>query len=127
MKLELADPLLHINDIWKVWIQQVLIGAFQPPEPWRVDTVSKVKSNGADRRPIANTEPDRVNHVVEVLEISLFYPKRDVVEVRINVAGVVEEHTADVIADQRKAKLGVINQQRLAADRKSGQKITRTG
>ncbi len=65
--------------------------------------------------------------VVKVLQIFLAEPQTDFVYGRIHVPQVVEQHAAQVIADQWEAQLYRVHEQRIAADGKAGGQIARPG
>src|SRR5437016_189925 len=84
------------------WVieQQLLVSAFQSHEAWRINTVCEIQPNRTHRRPVANAEPGGVDHIIEIRQTFLAYPKRDFAETRINVSHVMKDHAVDVVPNQ---------------------------
>ena len=57
----------------------------------------------------------------------MIHAEADLSEARIHVAGIMEQYTTDVIADQRKPQLERIDEQGFTAHRESGKEIPRAG
>src|ERR1017187_3743002 len=112
--LKVADPLLLALARWAglhARIQQVLISAFETEILRPVDAVPQIHAQRPHRRLVAYAEAHRVHHVVEVALSALVLAQREVAEAGVDVAHIVEEHAADIVADQGEAKLGLIEQQ----------------
>src|ERR1035441_1702243 len=95
--------------------QQLFLGSLEAVEVRGIDAIAKVDAERADGCAIADAEAHRVDHVIEVLDAVLAGAEGDVVERGIDVAHVVIEHAADVIADQGKAQLVLVEEQGVAA------------
>ena len=67
-----------------------MIAAVQTFETGRIDTVSQIDPDRPHGRPIANTEADRVNRVVEVGQVSLVEAEGYIAQARVDIAEVVE-------------------------------------
>src|SRR5581483_3717721 len=51
--------------------QELLIGAGQAVEGWRVDAISKVKAHGPQGRAVAHAESGGMHHVIEIRQAVL--------------------------------------------------------
>src|SRR2546430_10379694 len=100
MKLESAN-LLHRRN--RRPIHQVLHRALQSEKARRVRTERKIEANRPDRRTVANSETDRLHHVIKVAKILLAEAQAELIERAVYVARIVEKHAAHVIAIERKA------------------------
>jgi hypothetical protein len=76
VELESTDSLLHELHTGQVRIQQLLVRSFQSHELRRVHTIREIKAYGTDWSAIADPEANRVNHIVEVFQVTLFEPER---------------------------------------------------
>src|SRR5438309_1739454 len=92
--------------------QVLLIGCLEADKVWRIDAVCEVHAHRANRRAVANADTDGVNHVIEIVVAALRLAKRKVAETGVDIPGIVEEHAAEVIANQRKTQLRLIEEQR---------------
>ena len=92
----------------------------------RIDAVGEIEAQRDRRGSVANAEAHRVNHIVEIRWIALIRAERNFAEARIDVARVFKQHAVDVRAVQRKAQFRVVEKQSGAAQRKSGERISRT-
>ena len=86
----------------------------------RIQRVREVRANRTHRRLITQAEAHVLHRVVEVLQILLMKPQRKIVEAAIHVADIVKQHPLNIRADQRKAQLDIIREQRVAPQREAG-------
>ena len=115
--------------------KQLLATALEADKPRRVQTVAEIEPHGPHRRAIAQTETDRVDHVIKLIarrpagrrDGVLTAPKTDSMQTRIDVARVVEQDTADILADQREPQFHAVDEQGPAADGKSRRRVPRSG
>src|SRR5579871_5990663 len=124
VKLEDTDALHHGRAPAE---QELVLRALKPEEAWGVGAERKVDAHRPDGRAISNAEAEALHRVVEVLEIALPEAQADSIDVRVDVAQIVEEHAPDVFPEQRKSQLQGIYEQRVPADRKPGLEIARPG
>ena len=61
-----------------------------------------------------------VNHVVEILQISLRGAERDIADASVDIPGIFEQDAADVLPDERKTQFHIVEQDRIATQRESG-------
>src|ERR1017187_9565249 len=108
-------------------VDQVLQASFETKEARRVDAVRQVHPDGADGRTIANPEAHGLNHVIEILKVALAHAEREIAEAGIGVTGIVKQHAADVLAHQREAQLGLVEEDRGAPQREAGHRVARSG
>ena len=107
-------------------VQVILLSSFQSKEPRCIRAKREVHSNRPNRCTIANSHPSRLHQVIEILQISLPESKAEITKPAINVPRIVENHTVQIIAIQRKAKLRVVNKKRITSQRKPGCQIARS-
>src|ERR1017187_4149771 len=106
---------------------QLLGGSLEAVEIRRIDTVPQVHTERPDRGAVANPKADSMHHVVEILEVMLIGAEGQVFEAGVDIAHVVVEDTADVVADQRKAELGLVEQESAAAQGEASAGVAGTG
>src|SRR5215472_17290452 len=123
-ELKFADALYRLD---RAVVDQIQVRPFQTIECRRIQTVSQIQTHRPNGRAIPDAEPDGLHHVVEVLQVALVKAERDAAQVRIDIAHVMDQHTMDVIADQREMKLGGVEQQGIASYGKSGFQVAGTG
>src|ERR1700759_3781833 len=124
MKLERVDFLIAQRALIR---QQLIEGSLESEKARCVGAQANVDANGSDGRLVANAEADALHHVSEILIVALAKAEADVAHVVIDVAHIVKQYAADVIAEQRKAQFRRMNQQSVAAQRKSSFEIARPG
>src|ERR1051325_9539965 len=107
-------------------LEQLQRSALESLEARRIDAVREIQSHGSDRCFVAQSESRGVHHVVEIGKAVLPGAERNVAQRGINVPRVVEQHAADVVADQGEPKLHVIEEQRVSTQRESCGKRSRT-
>src|ERR1035441_8577762 len=120
--LKAVDPLLLALARWAglyARIQQILISAFETEILRAVDAVPQIHAQRPHRRLVAYAEAHRVHHVIEILYIALLLAQGEIIQIGVDIAHIVEEHAADIVADQWKPKLRLIEHQEIAAQRKS--------
>src|SRR5512135_2136413 len=86
----------------------------RPGEPYklrRIDAVRQIHPDRSNRRAVADSKSHRVNHVIEVLQIALMHTEGNFIEARIDVAEIVKEHASHIVADHRKTKLGLMEEE----------------
>src|SRR6185437_5647322 len=128
MKLKLIDALRNYRQGGAyVGIEEILQRSFITPEARRVGAEGKIHANRPNRSVIADAESNRVNHVVEILEIILPEPKADVTNVAVDVSGILKQHAANVIANQRESEFQVIHQHGVATQWESSLQIPGSG
>src|SRR5579862_8490233 len=127
MKLENIDSLR--NDRWhrnsrrrvrRPAVQNFIDVALAAHETRRVRTEREVGAHRANRRTVPDTESEPLYGVIEVLQISLAEAEADVFQIVIHVPEIVEQHTAQIVAEERKPELGGIVEQRISSDREAG-------
>ena len=89
---------------------QILLRSIEAEKTWRIHTISQVHPQRSHRRAVANTKANRVHHVVEILQTSLAPAERKILQAGIDVPGIVEEYARDIVADQRKPQLGLVEE-----------------
>src|ERR1039457_3297383 len=100
--------------------EQLFLGSLEAVEVRRIDAVAEIDAERADGGAIADAEADGVDHVIEVLDAVLVGAEGDVVEGGIDVAHVVIEDAADVVADQGEAELVLVEEEGVAAEGEAG-------
>ena len=100
--------------------------ALETIEVWGIDAVPQVQTEWSDRSAITNSEANSVHHVIEVLQITLAEPKIDVLDFVVNIAHIVKQDAAEIVADQGEAQFGGMEQERVASERKPCFDIART-
>ena len=53
-----------------------------------------------------------MHHVIEIVKVALVRPEGEIAQARIEVAAIVKQHPSNILADQREAQLGLVEQQR---------------
>src|SRR5579884_2608267 len=104
----------------RVALNQLRHGAMKANERRWIDAVGQIDAKRPDGRAVPDSKPGGVDHVIEILKISLCGPKRHIAKGRINVSHVVENDAPDVFAQQRKAQLRAVEEERVAAEREPG-------
>src|ERR1035441_4653408 len=107
--------------------EQLVLGSLEAIEVRGIDGIAEVDAERADGGAITDAEADGVDHVIEVLHTVLAGAESDVVEGGIDVTHVVIEDAADVVADQGEAQLVLVEEQGVAAERKTGGHIAGAG
>ena len=106
---------------------QFLVSSLQAEIGRRIDAVGQVDADRADGRAVADAEAGGVHHVIEILHVALVDAEGDAAEVAVDVAHVVENDAVDVVAQQREAQLGGVEEQRVAAEMEAGLEVARAG
>src|ERR1700733_819800 len=75
-----------------------------------IDAVGEIRADGSYRRAIANSNTHVMDHVVEILPVVLVKAERYVAHAGIDVAHVVEQHPLNILPDERKAQLDIVNE-----------------
>ena len=101
-------------------LQQLLRRAAKTHVRGRIDAVSEVQANRANRRTIADTKACGMNGVVEVLKIFLAEAERNVADAAEDVSHVMEEDPLYVGCDEWEAQLDIVEEQRVAAEWETG-------
>src|SRR5205809_7662231 len=65
--------------------------AFASKKPWRVDAIRQIHTKRPYRRSITDAKTNRVDQVVEMLDIELVETGREVVEGGLAVGGVLKD------------------------------------
>src|SRR5258708_21663697 len=105
---------------------QILQRAGESVEAGRIGTIAQVDAQGTDRCAVANSEADRMHHVIEVRVILLAKAKTHRTDIRIDVSHIVKQYAADVFANQRETQLGGVKQHGGASQRETGFEIPRS-
>src|SRR5689334_12107749 len=79
-------------------IEQVRLRSLESEKSRRIDIPSQVDPHRSHRRPVPDTEPDGVHHIVKIAVAPLLHTKRHVADTRIYVAHIVKEYAADIVA-----------------------------
>ena len=105
----------------------MFLGSLEAIEVRGIDAVAEIDAQRADGGAIADAEADGVDHVIEVLDAVLAGAEGDVVEGRIDIAHVVIEDAANVVADQGEAELVLVEEEGVAAEGEAGGHIAGAG
>ena len=89
------------------------------------DAVRQIHAQRSHRRPVPHAEAHCVHRVVEILYVALCLPQRDLAEAGVDVPHIVEEYAADIVADQRKAELVLIEEQECATQIQPRSRVAR--
>src|SRR3954452_6712386 len=89
----------------------------------RVKTVSQVYPHRSHRSLVANAESRGLHHVIKIGDVPLPIAERYAADVRVDISQVVKEYAANVVADQRKAQLRRVKEQRIATHRETGGQV----
>src|SRR4051812_22478389 len=81
--------------------QQLIARTAEAEEARRVGAIGEIDAYRANRGTVTNPHTDRVDHIIEILKPVLLHAEADIAHIRIDVAHVMEEYAAQVIADQR--------------------------
>ena len=104
MKLKLIDAL---RNYWQSGanrgIEKILERSFIASEAGRVGAEGKIHADRPDGRVIPDSEPNSLHHIVEILQIVLAEAEADVMNIAIDVSGVLKQHATEIIAEQRKS------------------------
>src|SRR5205085_7194183 len=106
-------------------VDQILLRSIEAEKNRRIHTISQVHPKRPDRRAVANTEANRMHHVVEILKVALRLAQGELAQTGIEVAGIVKQDAAHVVAHQREPELRLVEQERRATQRKTGVGIAR--
>ena len=68
-----------------------------------------------------------MHHVIEIAQPLLLHAESEVAGAGEGVAEVVKQHAADILSNQRKPQLGLVEKHRVAADGKAGFEVARPG
>ncbi len=79
-------------------IQQLQLRSFEPIEARGVGTKGEIKSNGTNGRAVTEADSGGLNHVIKILQIVLAIAQAEIVERAINVARILEQNAAEVVA-----------------------------
>jgi len=104
MKLNMANAVRNADARRRVRptaFDQLITGARKAVELRRIGTVAQIQTDRAHRRLIPNAEPNRVHHIIEIRDIALVVAEAHVADVGINIAHIVKQNAAYIVADQR--------------------------
>src|SRR5947209_5914465 len=107
--------------------EKLLICARQAVVRRWIDAVRQIDGERTDGRVIPNSVADGVHRIVEVGQTFLTKAEGEALQARVDVAEVMEDDTLYVVAEKRKAQLGLMEQQRVAAYGVAGLRIARAG
>ena len=92
--------------------------------------IAEVHSHRSNRRVVAQLEPNRVRKIVEIGERGRFPGERNVIDVRVHVAPIIEKRSTQTVPHDRqlhrKSQFLVEHEKRQASNGKSGAGIART-
>src|ERR1700722_5203630 len=108
-------------------LNQLFIRARESIEARRIGAEAEVGANRTDGGAITDSEADRLNRIIEILNIVLAETKADVVDILVDIAHIVEQHASEIVADEGKSYLCGMKKNRFAADRKPRLQVARPG
>src|SRR5579883_790485 len=100
-------------------LQQLQRRAFESNKVRGIDGVRKVGAHRPDRCFVTDPETGGMYRVIEILEVFLVEPERKIGKAAVNIAHIMKHHALQVFAQQRKPQLHIIDEKRVAAERKS--------
>ena len=80
---------------------QLVDGTFAPEEARRVGAKRKIHANRTQWRAITQSKSEALNSVVKILQILLAESQADFVDRGIDVAQIIEQHAAQIVANER--------------------------
>ena len=99
----LCLPLASLRELRRrqvgIALKQVVQRSLKSDEAGRIDAVCEVQTDRANGRLVANPEAYSMHHVIEILEVSLPKTKVDIAQFGVDIAHIVEQNAAKVIAD----------------------------
>src|SRR5947207_14445523 len=98
MKLKLVNALIGQRSLIG---EQLVQRALESMKTRRIRAEAKIDADGAYGRAIADSETDSMHQVIEVLNVPLSKAKAHALNIGVNVAHVVEQDAADIIAQER--------------------------
>src|SRR5271167_4719203 len=76
-----------------------------------IDAVGEIGADGPHRRAVTNTKTHVMDHIVEIPRIVLVDAKRYGAQAGVDVPHVVEQYALDILAEEGKAQLYIINEE----------------
>src|SRR5215471_12185106 len=125
MKLKDVDTLRHVGRSRAC--QQLIAGSRESHKSRRIGTEAEIDAYRPHRGAIPDPETDAMNTIIEILVVHLTESKTDVLDIGIDVAHVMEQDSAEIVADQRKSQLEGVQQVGAAAQREPRFQVARAG